>query len=31
MQGGRIAECGTHDDLIEQGGFYAHLYESQWG
>lgn len=31
MQGGRIAECGTHDELIEQGGFYAHLYESQWG
>ena len=31
MRDGRIAECGTHDELLSRGGFYAHLYESQWG
>lgn len=30
MQDGRISEQGTHDELLELGGFYAHLYESQW-
>ena len=30
MQDGRISESGTHDELLAQGGFYAHLYESQW-
>lgn len=30
MQGGRISEQGTHEELLERGGFYAHLYESQW-
>lgn len=30
MQDGRISEHGTHDELLAQGGFYAHLYESQW-
>jgi len=27
---GMIAEVGTHDQLIERGGFYANLYEIQW-
>ncbi|MBP3893173.1 MAG: ABC transporter ATP-binding protein [Atopobiaceae bacterium] len=30
MQDGRITESGTHDELLALGGFYAHLYESQW-
>jgi ATP-binding cassette subfamily B protein len=27
---GRIVERGTHDDLLEQGGLYARLYEQQF-
>jgi ABC-type multidrug transport system fused ATPase/permease subunit len=28
LDGGRIAESGTHDELLEAGGAYAHLYGS---
>jgi ATP-binding cassette subfamily B protein len=30
MDRGRIIECGTHTDLLAQGGMYAHLYETQF-
>jgi len=26
---GGIAECGTHDELLERGGYYADLYQKQ--
>jgi ATP-binding cassette subfamily B protein len=26
---GAIAECGTHDELLERGGYYADLYRKQ--
>jgi ATP-binding cassette subfamily B protein len=26
---GRIAELGTHEELIERNGYYADLYEKQ--
>ncbi|ADW68459.1 ABC transporter ATP-binding protein [Granulicella tundricola] len=26
---GRIAELGTHDELLARGGYYTHLYEKQ--
>ena len=29
MEGGRIAESGTHDELIALGGIYSEIYESQ--
>ncbi|MFA6146744.1 MAG: ABC transporter ATP-binding protein [bacterium] len=29
LQGGRIIEGGTHDELIRIGGTYAHLFETQ--
>ncbi|MFG6198647.1 hypothetical protein [Nonomuraea sp. JJY05] len=29
LDGGRIAECGTHAELIELSGRYAHLYGLQ--
>jgi ATP-binding cassette, subfamily B, bacterial len=29
LQGGRIREQGTHLDLMQQGGLYAHLFETQ--
>ena len=30
MRDGDIVEQGTHDQLIEAGGFYADLYNSQF-
>lgn len=30
MKAGHIIEQGTHNSLLEQGGFYADLYESQF-
>jgi ATP-binding cassette subfamily B protein len=29
LVGGAIAECGTHDELLERGGYYADLYRKQ--
>ncbi len=31
MENGRIAESGTHDELVRRGGIYAHLAELQFG
>lgn len=30
IDGGRIAEAGTHDELMAQKGLYYHLYQSQY-
>ncbi len=30
LQGGRIAESGTHQDLLRQGGLYANFYHLQY-
>lgn len=30
VQDGTVTECGTHTELLEQGGFYATLYNSQF-
>ena len=30
LQGGQIAELGTHKGLLEKKGVYAHLYEAQY-
>ena len=30
MRDGKITEKGTHDELIEKGGFYSELYNSQF-
>ena len=30
MKDGQIIEQGSHESLLEKGGFYKHLYESQW-
>ena len=30
MKDGNIIEQGNHDELIQKGGFYKELYESQW-
>ena len=30
MDGGKIVESGTHEDLISQGGYYADLYKTEY-
>ena len=30
MNSGKIIEQGTHEELLEKGGFYANLYNSQF-
>ena len=30
MKDGNLIERGTHDELLDRGGFYAKLYESQF-
>ena len=30
MKDGHIIESGTHEELLRDGGFYSHLYESQF-
>ena len=30
MQGGDVIESGTHDQLMNKGGFYADIYNSQF-
>ena len=30
MNKGNVIEKGTHDELLEKGGFYANLYNSQF-
>ena len=30
MEKGRIVEQGTHQELLQKGGFYANLYNSQF-
>jgi ATP-binding cassette subfamily B protein len=30
MEHGRLAEAGTHAELLEQGGIYTQLYETQF-
>ena len=30
LRDGDIVESGTHDQLLQQGGFYAELYNSQF-
>lgn len=30
MKDGQVIEQGDHETLLAQGGFYKHLYESQW-
>lgn len=29
LEGGRIAESGSHEELVSRGGIYAHLFEAQ--
>jgi ABC-type multidrug transport system fused ATPase/permease subunit len=31
LKGGRVAEQGTHEELLGRGGEYASLYELQFG
>ncbi len=30
VKDGVIAECGTHEELLEKGGTYRELYETQF-
>lgn len=30
LDGGAVAECGTHRELLERGGIYAKLYDAQF-
>ena len=30
MRDGKIVEQGRHDELLQKGGFYAQLYQSQF-
>lgn len=30
IEGGRVAEAGTHEELLAQGGAYSHLYAAQF-
>jgi hypothetical protein len=30
MDHGRLVECGTHEELLAQGGLYTSLYETQF-
>lgn len=29
LDGGRIVECGSHSELMENGGLYAHMFSVQ--
>jgi ABC-type multidrug transport system fused ATPase/permease subunit len=31
LEGGRIVQRGTHDELLARGGTYRRLYEMQFG
>ncbi len=31
MHRGKVAEVGTHDELLARGGLYARLYQLQFG